>query len=265
MADLAFLGLMVQLWESSGAQQTSRVLWYAGVLAAGAAMLLFLLVVIRALASRRQYRATAVLSDADKTELMNAVVEVERRTIGEIVPVILERSDRHPQAQWLAALVTLLLGSALFAAFLPWQHPVWLMGCQFGLGAVGFCCARSLPGFRRLFVAEDRATEMAEEQAIQEFLALGLNETKQRTGVLILVSLFEHRVVVLGDEGINERVDPKLWQRADEVILREIRKGELCAGLLAGIRLVGEVLAEHFPWQDGDRDELPNRIIVRSD
>jgi putative membrane protein len=123
--------------------------------------------------------------------------------------------------------------------------------------------ARALPGFARLFVRESRATAAAEEQATQEFFRLALHETRDATGVLIFVSLFERRVVVLADRGIDAKVGEEHWRSVDEVVLAGVAADSLCRGLIEGIERAGAVLSEHFPVRAGDRNELPDRVIVR--
>ena len=83
------------------------------------------------------------------------------------------------------------------------------------------------------------------------------------TGVLIFTSLLEHRVVVLGDRGIAEHLPEGFWADVREAILSGIRRGSLRDGLVEGVRLAGEALAEHAPWREGDRNEVPDRLIVR--
>jgi putative membrane protein len=159
--------------------------------------------------------------------------------------------------------VTLLVGSACFVTFLPWEHPFLLLCCQLGLGGMGFLAARLLPDFKRTFVSDRRAQETAEEQAAQEFFGLGLYRTEGRSGILLFVSLFERRVIVLADVGIHEKVGETPWVETDRAILEGVRRGALADGLVEGIGRCADVLAEHFPWQEGDRNEIPDRVVVR--
>jgi len=225
----------------------------------------FLLLLIRGLAQSGRYRATDVLGTAEREELAAEIATAEERTAGEIVVVVLERSDRHPGAEWMAATLTLLCGSVLLAGWLPWEQPALFFFCQLALGAVGFVAARFIPGFKRAFVTEARADEMAREQALQEFYAHGLHRTQDATGVLLFVSLLERRVIVLGDVGIDEKLDATHWEATDTAVLEGIRSGSLKDGLAAGIRRTADVLAEHFPRKAGDRDEVPNHVIVRAE
>ncbi len=236
-----------------------------GYVGAGLFALLFAWVFIRGLMQSGIYRATEALGEAERGELADEIARAEERTVGEIAVVVLGRSDRHPGAEWLAATVALLLGSVLLAGWLPWGRPLWLLVCQFALGGAGFAAARFVPGFRRAFVSDARADEMAREQALQEFYGCGLHRTEARTGVLLFVSLLERRAIVLGDEGIDAKLDTSHWKATDDAVLGGMRRGELKQGLHEGIERCADVLAEHFPRTSADRDEVPNHVIVRAE
>jgi putative membrane protein len=220
--------------------------------------------VVRALVQQRRYRAVDVLEPADLEALHEAVRAAERRTIGEVVPVVVERSDAHPQAALAAALVFAFAVPMLGLGLLPWGEPHWIVLAQLVGAAGGWLLARLLPGFARLFVGEARATHVANEQALQEFTNLGLHRTAAESGVLIFVSLFERRVVVLGDRGIDTKVGAEHWKKVDEAVLAGIRSGSLRRGLVDGITEAGAVLALHFPSPGGGRNELPDRVVVRA-
>ena len=254
---------MLEDWDATG--HDLSVAWYQRLaeygpwLLAAAGALVLLACVLR----RNRYRAIAVLSQADREAVHAALRAAEEHTVGEIVPVVLERSDDHPAADWLAGLAFLLVGTAVLAPHLPWTQPALLLACQMLLLGVGFGCARVVPAFKRLFIRGGRATEVAGEQAFQEFYGNDLHKTEAATGVLLFVSLLEHRVIVLGDHGIAAIVPDEAWQETDAAILEGIRAGSLRDGLIRGIERAGAVLAEHFPYEDGDRNELPDRLIVR--
>ncbi len=250
-------------WTAAGDQVASDgwqlAGWVGGVLCA--AILLFF--VVRAIFRQGRYRVLASFTTEDEQAVHEAVAAAEKLTVGEILPVIVERSDPHPGADWLAALCFLLVGSGLLARWLPWGHPMLLLISQLMMGALGFALARLLPDFKRLFIFEDRASSVSEEQAFQEFYGNGLHRTEAATGVLLFVSLLEHRVIILADEGIDSKVDAEFWAGTDDAILDGVRKGSLRNGLVAAIQLTGERLSELFPWQEGDRNEIPDRVIIR--
>ena len=252
-------------WTAAGEQALGG--YWTIVAIAGPALCAALLVylVVRALLRHHRYRVVDVFSEADRQAVHQALAEAERRTVSEILPVVLGRSDPHPAAAWLAALIFMVVGSTLLVAWLPWQQPAVLLLSQLGMGAVGYLLARWLPDFKRVFIFEDRATEVAGEQAFQEFYGNGLHKTEAATGVLLFVSLLEHRVVILADEGIDAKVDADFWADTDDLVLQSIRKGSLRDGLVTGIKRAGDLLSEHFPWKEGDRNEIPDRVVVRKE
>lgn len=224
---------------------------------------LWLFVVGRGYLRRHQYRAVDVISDSDQERVCEAIRRAEARTVGEIVPVVLERSDAHTGACWVAACVSLVLGSVLLAPVLPWHAPGWVIVLQALLGALGWLVAFRFTDVARLFISDGRADEVTGEQAFQEFYSLGLHKTEAATGVLLFVSLAEHRVLVLGDTGIDAVMDDEHWSGVVETVLKGVVAGDLAGGLVAAVDELGEVLAESFPWADGDRNELPDRLVVR--
>jgi putative membrane protein len=251
-------------WGTGVGGQAGTGLWHSVTMVTPwvfAAALLFL--VVRGLVRQRRYRAVGIFDEQDRLVVHEAITRAEKKTVGEILPVVVERSDPHPGANWMSALCCVLIGSALTAAWLPWDSPAVMLLSQLGMGVLGFGLAALLPGFKRLFISGRRATAVAEEQAFQEFYTNGLHKTEAATGVLIFVSLLEHRVIVMADEGINDRVDDNFWHETDGVILKGIAAGSLRDGLIAGIDRAGEKLAEFFPWVEGDRNEIPDRLIVR--
>ena len=267
LATLALLGAQTTSaagdWEAVGHAAPSPWLPWLGSLAVLLFFAWFLLLLVRGALRHGRYRAVAVLTAQDASDIHEAIAAAEKRTVGEIVPVIVERSDRHPGAYWLAALFAVLLFSALLAAWLPWEVPFLLLACQALFGPAGYGLAVLLPGYRRAFISEARATEMAEEQAFQEFYRHGLHRTQAQTGVLLFISLLEHRAIVIADEGIDAKVEPDRWTRTNDAILDGIRAGSLRNGVVAGIESAAEVLEEFFPWEEGDRNEISDRVIIR--
>jgi putative membrane protein len=259
---MAYLALLLQDWDAAHAAGEAR-LHLLGRISALLLLAFVLFLVVRALVRGRRYSAVRVLGAAERDALQREIAAAERRTVGEIAVVVLERSDRHPVAAWIAGTATLVAGTGLFFDYLPWSDAPLLLAAQAALFLAGFALARLLPDFARLFVSERAATAAAAEQAVQEFHAAHLHRTEARTGVLLFVSLFEHRAIVLGDDGIDAAVDAPHWEATCDAILAGIRRGDLAGGLAAGLRLSAEVLAQRFPWAAGDRDEVHDHVIVR--
>jgi len=85
--------------------------------------------------------------------------------------------------------------------------------------------------------------------------------TRDRTGVLIFVSLAERYARIIADEGIAAKVSNREWQEAIDALTAHMRDGRIAQGFLAAIERCGTVLAAHAPPTDTG-DELPDRIYV---
>lgn len=100
-----------------------------------------------------------------------------------------------------------------------------------------------------------------EKAARKAFVRLGMDRTGQRNGVLILLVPSRRRFAVVGDEGIHAKVGQDFWDDLAGCLSARFRRGEFTDGLVEGITLVGDRLAEHFPWQGAaDRNELPDDV-----
>jgi uncharacterized membrane protein len=99
--------------------------------------------------------------------------------------------------------------------------------------------------------------------AQQEFLRLGMNHTRERNAVLILVAPAAHAFAIFGDEGIHQRVGPGFWEEIATRMGTHFRHGRFTEGLVEAIRQTGELLARHFPRRGDDVNELPDDVIER--
>jgi uncharacterized membrane protein len=100
-----------------------------------------------------------------------------------------------------------------------------------------------------------------EKAADKAFARLGMTKTKDRNGVLFFVVPSRRKFVVLGDQGIHERVGPEFWRQLADRVSERFRVGDFTGGLVAGIEEVGEQLAAHFPYDAvSDVDELADDV-----
>jgi len=98
------------------------------------------------------------------------------------------------------------------------------------------------------------------EEAKAVFEKLGMTQTAERNGILFFLSLKDHRFVVLGDEGIHEKVGQDFWESIREEMIRHFKEERFIEGLVAGIQKAGDQLTRHFPRQSTDRDEHSNDL-----
>ena len=107
-----------------------------------------------------------------------------------------------------------------------------------------------------------KRNKQIDELAKEEFLSLGMSDTRDRTGILIYVLLGERQFYILADEGINKKVEQATWDNVRDDIQNEFRKGHYTEGLLKGIEDVGNILGKHFPVKPDDTNELSNKVVM---
>lgn len=220
-----------------------------------------------------------LLSQADHDLVSAAVQEAERDTSGEIVTIVARRSDSYHDVGLSWAVAAVFLALALMAAFpahlrsflssllLDWDHELadWklLLGLT-GLLIVKFLVVRYLLAIMPLrMLMTPRATKArrVRRRAILLFRTAAEARTRGRTGVLIYLSLDEHRAEIVADRAINDKVAPEAWGDAMAALIDAIRAGQPGEGLAQAVRQVGAVLAAHFPREQDDINELPDRLI----
>jgi len=210
-----------------------------------------------------ELRPSKLIDAAGSERITRAVHAAEANTSGEIVVSVVGRSDEHAAAPW--RLSFLLAALSYFAAsFAPIDltGPA-LFGVQLLAVLVGHALGR-VPGIRRLFIPESERTRTAERAAVHEFHEQGMQQTEGRTGILIYVTLLEHRVVVLADEAIDRVLDPdESWEDVVELVLEGIRSGDITSGIESAIARCGEILSHPLPIQPDDRDEIPHALVLR--
>ena len=98
------------------------------------------------------------------------------------------------------------------------------------------------------------------DRAMEVFHLLKMDNTKESNGVLIYVAVEERQFVIYGDKGINDVVPPDFWESTKDEIVAEFKTGNHKQGLINGITKAGEQLHKHFPWSEGDKNELSDKI-----
>lgn len=209
-----------------------------------------------------------------------AVAAAEVHTSGEIVVVLADRSDGYTDVALLWAVAISFTAMALVTAFPDfytdlvdrilgrWSH-VWtpgeLLTLVTGIGLLKFLAMWALQLWQPLkfaLVPKPVKLTRVRDAAVRHFKVGADRRTHGRTGVLLYLSMREHRAEIVADEAIATKVEPEVWGRAMADMLAEIRQGHVGQGLAAGVRDVGEVLAAHFPRGADDVNELPDRLIL---
>jgi uncharacterized membrane protein len=100
----------------------------------------------------------------------------------------------------------------------------------------------------------------AYDRAMEVFHELNMDATELQNGVLIYLAVNDKTFVICGDKGINDVVAPDFWNCTRDAMISQFKIGNYKQGLIDGILNAGEQLKKHFPWQEGDTNELSNEI-----
>lgn len=227
---------------------------------------------------------TDSFSPGELEAIREAVREAERETSAEIVPLVAEASDAYAAAPLVGAVSGALLGLFVYSvtfvlwpatqrwhsSALGWTEPS--LDAAFstelvlvGLGALlGWLFPRFIPAARRLCTPNTYLDDMVHRRAMQAFLEEEVFLTRDRTGILIYISLQEHRVEILGDSGINAVVAPAEWASISDDLCRAIRAKDVVGGLVTTIKRCGELLsAKGLAIKADDTNELGNGLRTR--
>lgn len=216
-----------------------------------------------------------LLTDAERDRIRAAVAAAETRTAGEIVPYVVRRSDTYQVAVWRAAAIAAILAAVLALALawwydgwgLGWLYSAWAMALVMtGGGALGAVVASVSDHVRRALAGADRLDEHVHRRAAVAFVDEEVFDTRDRTGILLFVSLFEHRIEVVGDAGINAKVEQTEWAEVVDLIRSGIVSGDLAGGLCHAVERCGDLLHRRgVAVRSDDTDELDDRVRVRDE
>ncbi|MCO5143488.1 MAG: TPM domain-containing protein [Oligoflexia bacterium] len=201
------------------------------------------------------------------SEIEKAIAEAEYLNKGEILPVIVKSSASYSYASFVYAFLFLILGTALWLAY---EYMFWgdfylgsLIATQALSSFVGALLGLWEKAVRMLYSQKMMAAEV-HESALASFTEYNLGHTKEKTGILIYISMFEKRVEIVADEGIYKKVGKDFWLEEVENIVKGIRQGNHNQALIEEIQKIGKKLREHFPQMEKNVNEISNSPKVLS-
>lgn len=222
---------------------------------------------------------TIPMNEADRHRVAEAVRAAESGTAGEIVTIVTDRSDTYHDVALVWSALSALLALA-FLAIAPdftlslWDRVLgdwtieWTPRQLFELAAL--VAAMKFGGawllllwkpLRLWLTPRGIRNARVRARAMTCFKVGAERRTHGRTGILIYLSMAEHRAEIIADEAITGQVNPEVWGHAMASMITEIAQGRVADGMIAAVREVGVVLAEHFPRAENDVNELPDRLI----
>lgn len=219
------------------------------------------------------------LTDSDRQAVAEAVAAAELTTNGEIVTVVAGRSDAYHDVALHWAVLAMLLVLALLA-WQPWPAewlhtrfvdswaqvvPArWYLTIALVLMAATFLVVRvalALDALRMALTPRATKHRRVHARALALFRAAAEKRTRGSTGVLVYLSLAEHRVEIIADEAIHSKVTADVWGAAMAALLGGVKQDKAGPGMAEAVHQIGLVLAEHFPRSEDDVNELPDRLI----
>lgn len=219
------------------------------------------------------------MTQEDHLKVSTAIAAAESHSNGEIVAVTTPISDSYHDSALHWAVVAMILVLAMAAwqpEWLRWSYEQLLGGWRaepmlgelltfLMIAAVlKFTAVLLLLKWQPLRLALTPAVtkhRRVRRRAVVIFRAAAERRTVGRTGILIYLSMAEHRAEIVADEAILAVTDESTWGEAMTALLVEVRAGRAADGICAAIAIVGEVLGKHFPRSDGDSNEIPDKLI----
>jgi putative membrane protein len=218
-------------------------------------------------------------SEADHAAISAAVAKAEKATDGEIVTIVADRSDAYHDVGLHYAVLAMLLVPALLA-FVPEGMIDWWTGLLLGWNAeltqgalmlflfvklaLAFLVVRFVLAYMPLRMALTPASTKSRRvrrRALALFRVGAERRTTGRTGILLYLSLAEHRAEIVADEAIHSRVEPEIWGDAMAALIEAVKAGRPGEGMVAAVERIGAVLAISLPPTGENPNELPDRLI----
>jgi putative membrane protein len=210
--------------------------------------------------------ASSMFSEADRKRVAQAVADAEDATSAEIVPVVATDSGRYDRAEDLVGLLTGI--GAMVIVWLLFQREDPTAGGWDGLRVavglpmlvilllVGFIAgamlAMSVAPLRRLFTPRREMHDEVHRRATQHFYDRRIHHTPDASGMLVYLSLFERRAVILADEAVFEKLGQGTIDELCTGLIAAVRSGGVTDALCTTICSAGEKLSKELPRSEAD-------------
>jgi putative membrane protein len=198
-------------------------------------------------------------SERDRSQIADAIGEVEKRTNAELVTVLAAHSGDYGHHAIAVAAIAALLASAPLLLL----HPtiVVVLTTQLGLFC-GLMALFRIPAIAQRIIPRHLGHWHASNMARRQFLEQGLHHTSGQTGLLIFVSEAERYVEILADRGVSAHVDDARWQAVVDRFVDSVKRDRVVLGFVEAIAECGDILAEAVPKLADNPNELPNRLVL---
>ncbi|QEN03697.1 TPM domain-containing protein [Thiospirochaeta perfilievii] len=216
------------------------------------------------------------LSEDDLKSIKNSVTQAEKGTSGEISTAIIEESSDYAFYELAFSIV---VGAIYFVMFLLFSSRVeaWFSRFFWDYKNIYFTIftgfsiffvigityiISNIPAVDRLIIPKSVITKSVYNRALRHFIESETCYTKDRTGVLIFISIMERRVILLADKGINEKIDQSRWSGIVDSLISGIKVKSYTSSITGAVKDIGDILSKEFPIKSDDINELSDDIQV---
>lgn len=212
-----------------------------------------------------------IFSPGDLQRIREVTAQAETASTGEIVPYLVGRLDHHDAAHWrgaaLGAVAASLLAGAMHELVGFWDSATLLwITLPAMLGALLGYALACYPPVTRWLLSPARIEHLSRLRAEAAFLEEQVFRTEKRTGILIFFAVFEHRALILADEGIHQVVPQSVWPEQIEKLVAGIRAGRPTDALCETIIACGEILQQYgLQARPDERNELLNGLRIKEE
>lgn len=201
-------------------------------------------------------------NESEKSIIQDTIHQIELRTIGEVAVMVVESSAQYAEAEILGSLIS---GSfiSLILTVIFFHSSIWVyIPLSFLFLFLLLPLVIKIPLLKTPFISLKRKDIAVRERAVRAFYEKGLYKTKKNTGVLIFLSLLEHKVWILADKGIYEKIEQDTLNSFAKTISQGVRDNQACDSLCKVMKDAGNLLAANFPVTPDDINELSNEVII---
>lgn len=204
-----------------------------------------------------------LFSPEEVKQIENKIRELEKKTSGEIVVQVLPAAGPYLFSRFLFGLMGLLAVSfgVLYLEFrADWAlHFQAIFPIQI-LALLAALCLFALPPIERCLIPKKTRQKQTMDRAYSLFTQLGIHQTRNRTGILVLLFALERQVVILADSGIHAKVKETYWKEEAHSIAIGFKEKKAAESLVQSLERMSQHLATHFPVAPKDSNELSDEV-----
>lgn len=202
-----------------------------------------------------------ILDQAQKEKISALIAQSEKKSSAELVAVVAKKSGEYLFLWGFISLSIMFIASFCILLFINIVDIYLFLWTQLFIFSVTIFLFYMYESFWIARLPKKYRYSRAWEFAYKNFHNLGLNRTKTRAGIMFFVSIDEKYVAIITDSAIKERLEDKYWEEIVESFIQDVKNGQIAHGYIRAIESCTKVLAEKFPIQKDDKNELLDEVI----